>query len=497
MCSAGQAGEERREPDRIGYIPCLILAPLPLQLPYSLIYFSIRLSIMPKGKQSASCNSSGGSKVNISGDELIGADMPIARSLKNTDATKLGSLISSSLPGNPLVSEVTIKKSVGEAFTGGRSTPVYYITCNVMRPSWSEPRERRFVAKLVEMPGNAIDDVKLQKRRESYAVERRFYDVVAPRIRGNIITQLEIPKLLASDRDGSKPHPAVCFLMNDVRQKGFDRHPNFLSVAEAKRALKWVAAFHAIFWNDSKNELWRRDLWERGGFWTGDKDPKSGNAKISSNWAQTLRWLQSNRPDDITDATKGLGKRIECIAQALTKFLASESTGKQGTLLHGDYKAANLFFTNCSPDSSLDSSSEFGAESVAAVDFQFAGAGLGAEDVAYLLYPDARGHMEGRQDDLLRVYYDELILQLIGQQKGGPSSIPYDRFCAHYQLSRLDFTRHLLSKGWSASTDGDALMICSLEKTLFAIDGGNTLSTESKYLENLSKFVDSYHNSCK
>ena len=441
---------------------------------------------MPKSWQSVSIPR------NDQSDEDVLANMPIAQALKGADIAKLGSLLSSVLPGNPSVSELSIEKSVGEAFTGGRSTPVYCISCSIMRPKWSESRKRQFVAKLVEMPGNADYDGHLRKIRESYAIERRFYDVAAPRIRDNLFgLQVEVPKLLASDRDGLRSHPAACFLMNDVRQKGYTLHPNFLSVSQAKRALKWIASFHSIFWNDSKSEQWKRDLWERGGFWTGNKDSDNGadNKKITTNWSQNLRWLQSNHPDWLSDKTKGLGKRIQNISEPLNKFLLSESVGHRGTLLHGDYKAANLFFTDELRNGSVHDALDIGAESVCAVDFQFTGAGVGAEDIAYLLFPDARGHFEEHEEDLLRSYHDELILRLIEQRKGGPSSISFDTLHTHYQLSRLDFTRHLLGRGWVASTEGDALLIRSLERIMFQIDGGKSLSDENEYLEKLSQLI--------
>lgn len=414
---------------------------------------------------------------------LLLDDMPIGLAIKENDTGALGKLISSVLPGQPTVSEVTIQKSVGEAFTGGRSTPVYYITCRILRPAWPDSRKRHLVAKLVEMGGNAD-----WRKRESYAVERRFYDVAAGRIRNDSVVPLEIPRLIASDKDGAKAYPAVCFLMNDVRQKGYTMHPDFLSVAEAKRALKFLAAFHAIFWNDAKSEDWRRDLWSRGGFWTDGKDC-TDNARISSQWAQTVRWLQSNHPDYVSSETKGLGKRLQDIAAPLDKFLSAECVGDRGTMIHGDFKAANLFFTDTC--SGIDPTAEPGAESVAAVDFQFVGAGLGAEDVAYLLFPDARGHFEDHQEELLRTYHETLILCLIEQRKGGPSTMPFESFRAYYELSRIDFVIHLLGRGWVASTGGDALLVGTLEKSIVQIDGGNGLGTTAEYLEKMAQFVKS------
>ena len=415
---------------------------------------------------------------NNDGNLLSG--MTIACALQQNDTETLASTLKDCLPGGEdvVVTEIAISKSLGEAFTGGRSTPVYYISCNVMRPGLTQPKERHFVAKLVIMEGDVLTNAKLAMRRESYGVERRFYDVAAPRMRDCGVI-LEIPRLLASDRDGSKPHPAVCFLMNDIRFRGFPKHPEFLSVSEAKRALKWIARLHAMFWNDEKSQDWRRDLWTRGGFWTDGKDAINIQT-ISAQWSQTVRWLQTHHPELVSEEVKGIGKRIQALAGPLDRFLSMESAGPRGTMTHGDYKAANLFLSESRADDN-----SLGAESVAVVDFQFSGGGLGAEDISYLLFSDARGHYFNDEEDLLQVYHEELVTSLIEQRKGGPSSISLDCLKMQYELSRIDFTRHLLGRGWVASTEGDALLVRALAETLLNIDGGSPLGSEGEYLTKL------------
>ena len=422
-----------------------------------------------------------GNNYDADGNPLSG--MTIACALQQNDTAILASTLKDCLPGgrDAVVTGVAISKSLGEAFTGGRSTPVYYITCNVMRPGWDQPKERHFVAKLVIMEGDASTNARLATKRESYAVERRFYDVAAPRIRDDPMAcgiALEIPRLLASDRDGSKPHPAVCFLMNDVRSRGFPRHPEFLSVSEAKRALKWIARLHAMFWNDGKSQDWRRDLWKRGGFWTDGKDAVNMQT-TSAQWTQTVRWLQTHHPELVSEEVKGIGKRIQALAGPLDRFLSMESAGPS------DYKAANLFLSE-----SRAGDDPLGAESVAVVDFQFAGGGLGAEDVSYLLFSDARGHYFNDEDDLLQVYHEELVTSLIEQRKGGPSSISLDCLKMQFELSRVDFTRHLLGRGWVASTEGDVLLVRALATTLSNIDGGSPLGSEDKYLAKLGSLCE-------
>ncbi|KAL7558107.1 hypothetical protein ACA910_020055 [Epithemia clementina (nom. ined.)] len=77
---------------------------------------------------------------------------------------------------------------------------------------------------------------------------------------------------------------------------------------------------------------------------------------------------------------RGLGKRLESAAPAIAEFLTLQSSNPSlETLLHGDYKAANMFLLRqdyCGVE--VESSTMMG---VAVLDFQYAGLGLGAEDV--------------------------------------------------------------------------------------------------------------------
>jgi hypothetical protein len=168
--------------------------------------------------------------------------MAIANAVLTNNEVAMASILNDCLPikGIFSVDSVQIEKSVGEKFTGGSSTPVYRIDAQITRQRQLQPKRRRFVIKLVLMPGN---DSYILRRRESYAVERRFYDTVANRVRD---AHLHVPKLLASDLDGSKPWPAFCILMNDISQQ-YPQHPDFLTKNQAACALQWIATFHATF----------------------------------------------------------------------------------------------------------------------------------------------------------------------------------------------------------------------------------------------------------
>lgn len=394
--------------------------------------------------------------------------MEIARNVLQNDAASiacLGNLLEERLlPGATSVKDVAIEKSVGESFTGGRSTPVYYLDATIVRGNGTTKR-RRFVVKLVLMPGS---DCSVLRKRQSYQFERRFYDYYSTLVRDS---GLAIPKLLASDLDGTKPWSAFCIVMNNL-QVHFPIHPDTLSLRQVKCALLWVAKFHALFWNRTRDG----NLWDRGAYWT--LPTVDG---ISTAWTATTKYLELKHPEHLSPRTKSLGSRIQSAGNSISRALKARLS-RHGTLIHGDYKAANLFFAETLEEPSS-------AEYTAVVDFQYTGPGLPAEDVAYLLYPDARIDWLDQEAELLTLYYNELISQLMLLCKGGPSTLSFDEFLKYYELSRLDMTRYWLSaKRWSASTAGEAKLVSRLESIMNTIDGGQTLN-ESRYDEALKRYL--------
>lgn len=403
-------------------------------------------------------------------DDILGLleKMPLAKAVYQQDVMALTELLQKSLPNANAVDRVTLEKSVGEAFTGGRSTPVYYVTAQVTNHK-NVVRERCFVIKLVLLPGSD-DDSSLQQKRESYAIERRFYEIVAPRLR----PILAIPKLLASDDANKKnhqAHPIACWLMTDLRVQ-FPLHPTVLdSKSHMMSALDWLAQFHAHSWN-SNNADWRRSLWERGGFW--NKQQQIGN-NLSTCWMSSCQWLAKKHPDRMTSNTKTLGSRFHSLCEPLSEFMKLQSKTKhRSTMIHGDYKAANLFFSE--------------ASTAAAVDFQYTGAGVPSEDVAYFLFPDALADYWDEESDILEYYHRQLLELLIQTNKGGPSSFPLSVFSALYQLSRIELVIYWLQKGWVGSTKGDAKLITVLEQAMDQLDGGTALSTKGEYRRALEDF---------
>jgi len=111
--------------------------------------------------------------------------------------------------------------------------------------------------------------------------------------------------------------------------------------------------------------------------------------------------------NEISTARDGCYQRARCataVSRETTIKLSDQAVARDVfDLVHGDGKATNLLFCE-DKEECCD-----GAQSVAAVDFQYTGAGLGPEDVAYLLYPDTHRHYFDNEAALVDTCHETII----------------------------------------------------------------------------------------
>mmetsp|Transcript_50711 Transcript_50711/g.122334 ORF Transcript_50711/g.122334 Transcript_50711/m.122334 type:complete len:507 (-) Transcript_50711:249-1769(-) len=472
------------------------------------------------------------------------SEMPIAQAVVSQDLEALERLIQTfCLPKTVDVTIVsgslTLQQSTGAAFTGGRSTPVYYVSCKVQKKDSNNnndsstttktgggnddddstttiiTKERRFCIKLVQFPDGCLSSqAVVDHKRESYMIERRFYDSLAPKLLREY--KIQIPKLFASDHDGKRPYPAHCWIMNDVRTK-FPYSPKTLSLQQFKCALAWLATFHAACWNNnnangkknkgsssSSSSYDDSELWSHGGFYTrdgGDHHHRSSSDVIPKHWMGTCKFFQIVCPQYMNEDIRHVGRAMVELAQPLCTLFENRAKTSHGTIIHGDYKPANLFF---STDASIDDNglnandgidTDPSPQHATAVDFQYTGAGVGAEDVAYLLFPDAHGYVDYEDEQtVLRFYYDTLMEQLQIFGRGGPSTLSYIQFRTYYDLAQVNLCRYWVGRGWKATTEGDALLVKSVSatvaKVLKAKSSSSSSQIEVSYLHILETMVD-------
>ena len=165
-------------------------------------------------------------------------------------------------------------------------------------------------------------------------------------------------------------------------------------------------------------------------------------------WRAVRQQFAAVAPPGWLDAPEiaALADRVVTNAAYVSRALAHEAQAHDGawrTLVHGDFKSANLFF-------------HVADAGVTAFDWQWSGAGLGALDVAYLLNTSvamaALGDGDGDETGelaLLRVYHDQLMRK--AAQTSG-DWYPFDTFRRHYALALLDYARVLLGCFWADLT---------------------------------------------
>jgi hypothetical protein len=174
------------------------------------------------------------------------------------------------------------------------------------------------------------DDGSLAHRRKlrSYRVEQSFYARFAQRL-GD---RSRVPKAVAL----SSTQGGFLTILEDLEQAGFSAEKRFRA-PEVAGSLDWLAHFHATFLGESPEDLWKVGTY----------------------------WQLGTRPDELSRMRPG---PLRTNAAAIDRRL---SAARFRTLVHGDAKPDNV----CRAEDG----------SVAFVDFQYTGGGVGVKDVAYLL----------------------------------------------------------------------------------------------------------------
>ncbi|KAH8044567.1 hypothetical protein JL722_14619 [Aureococcus anophagefferens] len=251
--------------------------------------------------------------------------LPFADALEAGDAEALGALLLAALrarnPAVTAVADVRIAQQRGEAFTGGRSTPVYDVAATLTVRGTT--KHRAFVAKVVRHGGGSERDA---FRRASYANERAFY--AAPDALG-------------------------------AASAAFPDHPELLRGGALAAAVRALARFHAAFYAKSPAAVEARSkLFPRGTFWR--LDAPGARPFAPTAWPAALRWLEA-RDSGAGSPLRLLAARLGRAAPAID---ARCGRRQRRTVVHGDWKAANLFFSDAA---------------VACVDFQNASVACRAE----------------------------------------------------------------------------------------------------------------------
>jgi thiamine kinase-like enzyme len=124
-----------------------------------------------------------------------------------------------------------------------------------------------------------------------------------------------------------------------------------------------------------------------------------------------------------------------------------------GTLLHGDVKGANIFFTPHSTGRMISQADANGPLRCALYDFQYVGIGLCTRDLVCFLGKTAEEKLLREWEDemeLLRFYHEALETAL-QQRDGATPQYPFDKILRHWEMAIVDWYRFLVTWGMSGN----------------------------------------------
>lgn len=197
-------------------------------------------------------------------------------------------------------------------------------------------------------------DISHKRKLKSYDVEVAWYKNWSAQCKQNAY----VPDCFAVDASGNE----TFIVLEDLCHTGFASLRATVSLEEMKVCVRWLAYFHATYMGQRAD-----DLWQNGTYWHLD-----------------------TRPDEL-EALSDLP--LKTAAGQIDQKLRSSPFQ---TFVHGDAKLANFCFSS-------------DGQRVAAVDFQYVGAGCGMKDLAYFIGSCLDEEQCERFVDELLSYYFEVL----------------------------------------------------------------------------------------
>lgn len=229
---------------------------------------------------------------------------------------------------------LSCKKSIIKELILRETNSTHIVRAEKIQNLWSEYGEltrvvlndQSVIIKLIKFPKEHKSKVSHSRKVKSYQVEKNWY------LSFNKQVEFAYSPKLISQGEANDQH---YILLEDLNVSGYKTKKD-ITWKEVKLCLKWLAAFHNNYLDSEPKGLWNIGTY----------------------------WHLETRPDELKVIADQEFKKY---AHLIDKRLNS---AKYKTIVHGDAKLANFLFNE---------------SSVAAVDFQYVGGGVGVKDVAYFL----------------------------------------------------------------------------------------------------------------
>ena len=267
----------------------------------------------------------------------------------------------------------------------------------IVQLSLSDAATSSVILKLIEPPQRAnhprgwnTSTSHLRKLR-SYEIETLWYQLYADQCNEHC----KVPSVIKASSNEFRQW----ILMEDLSEV-YPLRASQLSLSKAQVCLRWLAAFHAKFLHHNPTGLWPIGTY----------------------------WHLETRSDELAAMPEGpLKDHAFLLDNAL-------NNSRFQSIVHGDAKVANFCFSQ-------------NWDSVAAVDFQYVGGGVGIKDVAYFLGSCLdEATIENHESTLLSVYFEALHAAISDTHGQKIADLVEQDWSALYAIAWTDFYRFL--EGW-------------------------------------------------
>lgn len=227
------------------------------------------------------------------------------------------------------------------------------------------------------------------------------------------------------------------WLVLDVMGEGY-KQDSPLTSKQASQCLSAVAKLHAAAWEDPEILELADEQLSLGSYHLKMRNPKELRDMLQS-WENFMSNFREQAPELFTKASvQNLGRRVADMAEYISDQLTPGPTDPYATLVHGDFKAMNVFLPK-DPD----------GEAVM-IDFASTGVGIGMSDVAMHIIHAVRPS-DGSEDELIRGYLDALHeARVLYNHNAHP--YPEDIAFRQYRLAYVDYFRFMLGRFWKSAS---------------------------------------------
>jgi len=267
--------------------------------------------------------------------------------------------------------------------------------------------------------------------------------------------------------DASQPSP----LPQDEEQ---------ISALLETKGVKAVAELHASAWGDKilMQQINDRLSSAGGSYHLQFRNPKELQNMVAS-W-ETFRgnFVGLNEKTKILEkeSVVNLGQRVYDMAEYVSEQLTPNWDEEYATLVHGDYKAMNVFLPSSEDKAPI------------MIDFSCTGIGLGMSDVSmHIVHAVIPKDLEnGGEEELLEGYLTALE-EAVSRRKGQSWTYPREIAMRHYQLACIDYLRFILGRFWrSATPESFEKKKASKNTTLI----NRNVDTAMAFIEKVDKYLE-------